>query len=165
MRRLLSILALLVAAGCATSNDFGKSLQPLLPDEEPDGFRFFHGSWIWPDSIYAFQLTPDSLYVVDRSVDEGITAGFSVAECPEIEVVYAGLTAAVLTTAEVATGARTVAEPDVIVLDGPDYRLEYWSRDASTWVVLKGGGNAQLVTPWVDAAYAVRSVGEECAAN
>ncbi len=165
MRRLLLILASLVAAGCATSNDFGKSLEPLLPDEEPDGFRFFHGSWIWPDSIYAFQLTAVSLYVIDRSDDDGITAEFSVSECPDIETVYAGLKAAVLTTAEVATGARKVPEPDVIVLDGPSYRLEYWSRDASTTVVLQGGDNAQLVTPWVDAAYAVRSVGEDCAAN
>ncbi len=132
MRRLLLILASLFAAGCATSNDFGKSLEPLLPEEEPDGFRFFHGSWIWPDSIYAFQLTPDSLYVVDRSDDDGITAELSVTACPDIETAYAGLKAAVLTTAEVATGARTVAEPDEIVLDAPDYRLEYWSRDAST---------------------------------
>ena len=165
MRRLLVILALLVAAGCATSRDFGRSLEPLLPEEEPDGIRFFHGSWIWPDSIYAFQLTPDRLYVVDRSVDDGVTAGFSVVECPDIEIVYAGLKAAVLTTAEVATGARAVPRPDEIVLDGPDYRLEYWSRDANTRVMLQGGGNAQLVTPWVDAAHAVRSVGEECAAN
>ncbi len=166
MRPSVSILtAVLVTAGCTASLPLDESFAPLLPDFEPDSFRFFHGSWIAPDATYAFQLTSDSLYAVDDSTGEEIVRSHTLAACPEIATLYAGLKSAVLRTAEIAAGAVAVEEPDTLILDGADYRIEYWSRDASTTLILKGDDNAQLVSPWLDAALAVRSVAAECGAD
>lgn len=83
-------------------------------------------------------------------------------DCPEIAQGHVDLKAALLHTARVASGDIEIAEPDEIVMDGPNYRIEYWSRVASTTLILKGGGNAQLVTPWVDASENVRAIEDKC---
>lgn len=156
------ISLLLIVTACASDQLARKSLAPYLPESEPDSFRFFHGSWYAPDSIYAFQLSDELLFVA-MATDAGVeTKSITFVECAQLAVRYAELKSALLYTAEVASGAAKVPKPEEIIMDGPDYRIEYWSRDASTTLMLEGGGNAQLAVPWVDAAIAVRSVGEIC---
>lgn len=162
MRVIRYISLLLIVAACASNQQTRESLAPHLPKSQPDSFRFFHGSWIAPDSIYSYQLSDDVLFVA-KATDAGVeTKSITFQECVELSDRYAELKSAVLRTATVASGAAKVSRPEEIVMDGPDYRLEYWSREASTTLILKGGGNAQLVVPWVDAALAVRKIGEEC---
>lgn len=162
MRLIWYISLLLIVTACATEQLAGESLAPYLPESQPDSFRFFHGSWYAPDSIYSFQLSDELLFVA-RATDAGVeTKSITFDECVQLSDRYAELKSALLHTAAVASGAAKVSGPEEIVMDGPDYRLEYWSRDALTTLMLEGGGNAQLVVPWVDAALAVRSIGEEC---
>ncbi len=162
MRLAWIFLIALVGAGCASSPSATDSLEPILPDTEPDSLRFFHGSWIWPDSIYAFQISESVLYVADPLISRSEAQELSVDDCPMIASVFADLKSSVFQTFRIASGEVAVKEADVIATDGPDYRVEYWSREASTVIILSGDSNSQFVTPWVDAAYRVRAIGESC---
>ncbi len=162
MRLIRNLSLLLIVTACASNQLARESLAPYLPESQPDSFRFFHGSWFAPDSIYSFQLSDELLFVA-KATDAGVeTKSITFDECVQLADRYAELKSALLHTAAVASGAAKISRPEEIVMDGPDYRLEYWSRDASTTLMLDGGGNAQLVVPWVDAALAVRSIGEKC---
>lgn len=158
---LLGVLTCILL-GCANSSPDRASLEPNLPEPEPDGVRFYHGSWFAPDSIYAFQITDEYIAVADSSADAVKNMEISSSDCLELIDAYHDLLAAIFQTSDIASGEIQVPEPDEIVMDGPDYRVELWSRSASTTLVLKGGGNSQLVSPWVDAALKVRRVAEAC---
>ena len=162
MRVTWSLLALSLFVGCAMSHSGKSSLEPLLPETMPESIRYFHGSWIWPDSIYALQITDSELSIADASKGPPVVHSLSVDDCPQITQGFAVLKEALARSAQIVIGDIAVDPPDEIVMDGPDYRIEYWSRTASTTIILEGGGNAQLVTPWIDAALVVRAIGENC---
>ena len=133
-----------------------------LPDLEPDSIRFLHGSWIHPDSIFAFQISATNLDVVDPGKANGVPVEMSLGSCPEIADGFDNLKAAMADSAKIASGELPAAETNEIVMDGPDYRLEYWSRAAATTLKLEGNSNSQLKSPWVDAAYRVRAIADHC---
>jgi len=157
---LMSCVLLILLTACASPGR--PSLVGQLPEEEPDSIRFFHGSWIWPDSIYAFHLTSGTLYVADRSDDPPRDYRVDAETCPGLAAAYGGMQTALASTARIAAGEIAVAKPSEIILDGPSYRIELWSRSAASTIEIRGGSNSQLVTPWVDAALAVRTLGEQC---
>lgn len=164
MRRIIQWVLLIsfAAAGCTSTGSTRHSLEPLLPETEPDNVRFFHGSWIRPDSIYAFHLTESGIYVADPLIGESEAQVITADDCPMLKQAYKELVVAITESVKIASGEIAIDEPDEIILDGPDYRVEFWSRISSTTVVLQGGSNAQLVTPWVDSAYQVRAIADEC---
>lgn len=162
MRVTWTLSTLILIGGCVSASSRMQSLAPILPEWEPESFRYFHGSWIRPDSIYAFQLSERTLHVVDASNGDPVLHQFSLDDCPQIPLGFRQLKAALLQTARIASGEIAVDEPSEIVMDGPDYRIEFWSRDASTALTLEGNGNSQLASPWVDAAHGVRAIGDEC---
>lgn len=159
---MLILLTGLVSVGCTSTGSTRPSLEPLLPDTEVDSIRFFHGSWVWPDSIYAFQISESTLYVADHPGSRPEARRFSVDDCPMITGGFADLKSAIFETVRIASGETAVEKPSEIVVDGPDYRVEYWSGPASTTIILRGDSNSQLVSPWVDAALRVRAIEERC---
>ncbi len=164
MRRVTRFVLLVsfAAFGCVSTGSIRQSLEPLLPESEPDSVRFFHGSWIWPDSIYAFHLTEAGIYVADPVTSESEAQVIATDDCPMLEQAYKELVASIAKSASIALGEITIDPPDEIVVDGPDYRIEFWSRQAIMTVVLPGGSNAQLTTPWIDSAYRVRAIADDC---
>ena len=164
MRRIFRSIPLicLAAIGCASTGPSRPSLEPLLPETEPENVRFFHGSWIWPDSIYAFHLTQSGIYVADPAISELEARAVAANDCPKLGQAYRDVVVSIVESAKIAADESDVDGPDEVVLDGPNFRLEYWSGKASTTMVLTGDRNAQLVTPWIDSAYRVRAIADDC---
>ena len=162
MRAVSPMAALFLVGACSGTPSTVDWTVALLPDTEPESFQFTHGAWHRQSSIYAFLITPTSLDVIDDSVDEPIEYHLSIEDCPEIADSYRNLFEAFFRSTSIAAARAEPGENREIVLDGPDYRLAYWSRIASTVIVLDGDSNSQLATPWVDAAYEVRALGDKC---
>ncbi len=156
-----AILSIVTTPACAAGGF--DSLEPRLPEDEVEAFRFLQGSPWHADYIYAFQLTAERIFVVDSSDDPEREFELTLADCPSLAGQHARLRAAVADTARVAAGETPVETPDVIVMDGPVWRLVYSSRIAAMGIEFRGGGNSELVTPWIGVALDVRRIADRCA--
>lgn len=152
---------LLTLSACAGGSSYGRSLEYLLPDYV-EAFRFYHGGSWTPRSIYAFDLT-DSYIVVARNTEKK-PYGIAFTDCSELAVGLQRLEDAVKADMKIVAGIAPRTLTDVVVVDGPVYELHVDARAINTEIRLWGGGNAQLVAGWVDAALEVRRIEESCQA-
>ncbi|WP_444918334.1 hypothetical protein [Microbulbifer sp. JMSA003] len=52
------------------------------------------------------------------------------------------------------------AESEIIIMDGPSYRLEYYSDSIGGSIILEGGANNSYVTPWINAALKIGDIAD-----
>ncbi len=163
MKSAIRVLILVALAGCAAVTPGPPALDAYLPDEPiVDDFRFFHGGGPWPRFIYAFHLTESKINVARQGRPDPEVYTLEFDDCPELQNGLSNLKRAVEKDLRVAAGVDEPATTDVIVVDGPTYELEFYSREISGEVAFKGGDNAQLVSGWIDAALEVRGIAESC---
>lgn len=161
----LSMLVPVAVSACIPSElSAPPSLEPKLPEYEREAIRFFQGDVGFPDSVYAFQLTPNRIFVVDPDLDDDgsrFKGEITVAECPGLEGQHRRLLEAVVTTMRIASGEISAPEPYAYGMD-PGWRLEYWSPRANTHVELRGRDDQRFGTPWIDMAMDIRETAADC---
>ncbi len=163
MTRALSFWILVALTGCTSSSHRPPSLDAYLP-EGPfvDEFRFFHGGGPWPRFIYAFHLSSYEITVARKGTPTPTVYTIKVGDCPPLSRGIEKLRDAVQSDHRIAAGLVPGKPLDEVILDGPVYELEFYSREMFGSVSFEAGSNSQRVVAWIDAALEIRSIEENC---
>ena len=165
--RILGLLIILAAvSSCATTIREPNSLHNYFDESRPTGgadhFRFFAGPWYAPGTSIAYQLTDDSLLVVENTDEGQVEMLIRARECPEIPAVFDSLKYALLETVESTLGGEELPLPEITVMDGPIYELEYHTIDIMGDISVSGGGTAEFIVPWLGRSLEVLQLSETC---
>ncbi|WP_444927210.1 hypothetical protein ACJJI4_04390 [Microbulbifer sp. TRSA002] len=129
---------------------------------ERDGITFIVGPWFAPGTEYGYHIGDEYLVIAHTEGDDVETHVIDLRHCQELFAGVDKLKRSVLETAEIFSGVRERKDPEIIVLDGDVFELEYNSTDIMGSITLQGSGNSQFAAPWVDAAYEIGNIAEKC---
>lgn len=160
--------------GCASNGTNDIDLTEYLPQGDYifEGFLFTAGytSFV-PRSKIAFAFYPDQMHVVFLGLEDFEECAeprpedileISLETCPVLANRYESLQLTVREMASLATETGPTSLPEIQVMDGPVYRLEYGSPRIASSITLYGGGTARYHVGWVNEALDAIDVALAC---
>ncbi len=162
--RVLSLLFAIATSSCALQKPKEDVLQSAYGDniDYLGGITFLKGPWYAPGTDYGYHINDGVLYIAHAPEDGHDKHIVEVSGCPKIAEGIKEIERAIFETSEIFVGIKKPAETDIIVMDGPSYRLEYYSDNIRGSIILEGGGNSSLATPWVSAALNIGDIANAC---
>jgi len=162
--RVLTLLLALVLSSCASQDKKDDVLQSAYGDNIDyfGGITFLTGPWYAPGSEYGYHINDGVLYIAHAPEGGHNKHIVKISDCPQIKEGIEAIERAIFETSEIFAGIKQPAESEIIVMDGPSYRLEYYSDSISGSIILEGGANSSYVTPWINAALNIGDIADAC---
>ncbi|WP_445361031.1 hypothetical protein ACJJIL_01515 [Microbulbifer sp. EKSA005] len=162
--RVFTFLIPMILSSCTSQENKEDVLQSAYGDDLDyfGGITFLTGPWYAPGSEYGYHINDDVLYIAytpEVGLDKRI---IKVSDCPQIEIGIKEIKRAIFETTEIFVGIKKPAESEIIIMDGPSYRLEYYSDSIGGSIILEGGANNSYVTPWINAALKIGDIADAC---
>ncbi|WP_445366160.1 hypothetical protein ACJJJB_09835 [Microbulbifer sp. ANSA001] len=162
--RVFTLLLITFLSSCASQEKKEDILQSAYGDNLDyfDGITFLTGPWYAPGSEYGYHINDGMVYIAHVPEDGHDKHIVKISDCPQIETGIRDLQRAIFKTSEIFAGIKQPAELEIIVMDGPSYRLEYYSDRISGSITLEGGTNSSYATPWINAALKIGDIAGAC---
>ncbi|MBQ4810112.1 hypothetical protein J8M20_02140 [Pseudoalteromonas luteoviolacea] len=160
----LSIVVTLLSA-CAQNEYKVDVLERGFGELEYGGITFLDGPWFAPGSNYGYHISNNELRIAHSTESGEVEVHIiQVSSCSELEEGIKELKKAAFESSKIALGVSKVAEglPEVIVMDGPSYKLTIHSDEMWGSITLEGGGTTSYIVPWVNAAFKIGEIAENC---
>ncbi|WP_171018990.1 hypothetical protein ACONUD_08745 [Microbulbifer harenosus] len=126
------------------------------------GITFLTGPWYAQGSEYGYHINDGVLYIAHATEDGHDKHIVKISDCREIEEGIKEVERAIFETSEIAAGIKKTSVSDIIIMDGPSYRLEYYSPKISGSIIFEGDANSIFVSPWVNAALKIGDIADAC---